>query len=609
MHLDRIDVHGLRAAANAVYQCRLPGRFSVLAGANSGGKSTIVDAIVLSHRDVFPYTPRPSSAVLSQTVAVRTIDVGYALPTDDPSPLGDLLAAHGTTPAWTTTLTSSMGRVSASGNQALVEGQLPVLYLSPTRHPAMDLGGREARLIVELLKSQGLRDRGDKSLNELRGLLAGLIGSVVSKWPVFDAEQRVGAQLAELTAGVAGRVPYLGTTHIDDTFLARVFEFLIHTAGASRVDARRLETEGLGYANLLELAVILAAIPDLTHVIPPPAPAAPPPAFDPAAEADMSDADREAMLRAAEQNSALDEETFFAGQFHALVLLEEPEAHLHSQLQHGLVTYLKEVVQERPEVQVIITTHSDQIVAASDPEDLVVCVGTPAGPVARTIKKFYLSPAHLALTRRQLDVSRSASIFSDRVVLVEGPTDAAVLRAFARVWAGTDRLRCRFIDSLTITVVGSRVGPWLYRLLANPDHPIASKLAVLSDSDGEPVPKWVPVATAKSLGRLQVFHSNPTLEPSLLAGNVEMFKALFGHKVEKSRPWKDGEEPTAAGVAKFFGSNGRSKKASFADEVVSYCAEHPNGVTVPSHMVAMLDFVWDGFAPPAVPATAAAAVT
>ena len=90
--------------------------------------------------------------------------------------------------------------------------------------------------------------------------LAGLIGSVVSKWPVFDAEQRVGVQLAELTAGVAGRVPYLGTTQIDDTFLARVFEFLIHTAGASRVDARRLETEGLGYANLLELAVILAAI-------------------------------------------------------------------------------------------------------------------------------------------------------------------------------------------------------------------------------------------------------------------------------------------------------------------------------------------------------------
>ena len=76
-----------------------------------------------------------------------------------------------------------------------------------------------------------------------------------------------------------------------------------------------------------------------------------------------------------------------------------------------------------------------------------------------------------------------------------------------------------------------------------------------------------------------------------------MFKALFGHNREKSRPWKDGEEPTTAGVANFFGSNGRSKKASFADEVVSYCAEHPNEVTVPSHMVALLDFVWDGFRP------------
>ena len=54
-----------------------------------------------------------------------------------------------------------MGRVSASSGQDLNDGQLPVLYFSPTRNPSLDLGGREARLIVELLKSQGLRDRGE----------------------------------------------------------------------------------------------------------------------------------------------------------------------------------------------------------------------------------------------------------------------------------------------------------------------------------------------------------------------------------------------------------------------------------------------------------------
>lgn len=600
MHLERVVVHGLRAASEVPYSVELPGRFAVVAGANAGGKSTLVDATVLAHHDVFPFTPRPSSAVLSHTVATRTIEVTYALPDADPSPLGDMLSAQGTAPTWVTTLTSSMGRVSASSTQELKNGQLPILYLSPTRNPSIDLAGREAQLIVELLKSQGLRDRGDKSLKELRGLLGGLIGSVVDKWPVNAAEERVGVELAELTDGVSGRVPHFGTTRIDDTFLARVFEFLIATTGTVRAESRRLETEGLGYANLLELAVILAAIPDLTRVSLPAASGSPtddsavPATSEPNAP-ELSDDDRQAQMRAAEQNAALEGETFFAGNFHALVLLEEPEAHLHPQLQHGLVTYLKEVVRNRPEVQVLITTHSDQIVAACDPHDLVVCVRTPDGPAARTVKQFKLNASHRSLARRHLDASRSASIFADRTVLVEGVTDATVLRAFACVWAGGDRVKRRFVDALTITVVGSRVGPWLYRLLVDRHHPISTRLAVLSDSDAKPAPKWIAPATTMSDGRLGVFFSQPTLEPSLVDGNETMFRDLFDHKPVKSRPWRDGGRPSRSNVREFFQEGGRSRKAAFADDVADYCATNPKDVTIPDHIMSLLEFVWEGF--------------
>ncbi len=512
-----------------------------------------------------------------------------------------MLSAHGAPPAWETTLTSSMGRVSASSSQDLRNGQLPVLYLSPTRNPSMDLAGREARLIVELLKSQGLRDRGDKSLRELRGLLGGLIGSVVEEWPVRAAEERVGAQLAELTDGVSGRVPYLGTTTIDDTFLARVFEFLIGAIGGQRADSRRLETEGLGYANLLELAVILAAIPDLTRTTAPPTTSTQDDSMNPpepeSDDPEITDEDRRAEMRAAEENAAMEGETFFAGNFHAIVLLEEPEAHLHPQLQHGLVTYLKEVVRDRPEVQVLITTHSDQIVAACDPDDLVVCVRTQDGPAARTIKRFELRKDHRALARRHLDASRSASIFADRVVLVEGVTDATVLRAFARVWAADDRIKRRFVDALTVTVVGSRVGPWLYRLLVDRDHPICTKLGVLVDSDGKPAPKWIPPAVAMSEGRLGAFSSDPTLEPSLVDGNETMFEDLYGARPAKSRPWPDGGGPSRSGVAEFFKNAGRSRKAAFADDVADYCDTHPDEVVIPGHIESLLDFLWDGFIP------------
>ena len=100
-----------------------------------------------------------------------------------------------------------------------------------------------------------------------------------------------------------------------------MFEFLIATPGTARAGSRRIETEGLGYAHLLELAVILAAIPDLTHVTPPIA--SPPP--DSSEDADLTPEERERLMRAAEVNAAVEGETFFAGSFHAVVILEEPE--------------------------------------------------------------------------------------------------------------------------------------------------------------------------------------------------------------------------------------------------------------------------------------------
>ncbi|WP_164992785.1 hypothetical protein [Streptomyces lydicus] len=48
---------------------------------------------------------------------------------------------------------------------------------------------------------------------------------------------------------------------IDDSYLARVLELMLAVV-EGRTSARPLEVSGLGYVNLLHMAVTLAAIPD-----------------------------------------------------------------------------------------------------------------------------------------------------------------------------------------------------------------------------------------------------------------------------------------------------------------------------------------------------------
>jgi putative ATP-dependent endonuclease of OLD family len=258
------------------------------------------------------------------------------------------------------------------------------------------------------------------------------------------------------------------------------------------------------------------------------------------------------------------------------------------------VSYLKEVVEARPEVQVIMTTHSDEIVAACDPEDLVVLRRDNGLPVARTIKTFNLANSKLEQARRHLDVTRSASLFASRAVLVEGITDAAVLRAMARRWARTDRVRRRFVESLTITVAGSRIGPWLPSLLTKDGSELVDRLAILRDTDGDPEPRWV---TNTRSARFDVFFSDPTLEPSITPGNEALVRDLLAEIGVAEEDLPDDDDDLPAWVARYFKKKGKAKKADFADAFVTECRDPDVDITMPDHINDLLEFLWDGFLP------------
>jgi hypothetical protein len=62
VHLRKLTVEGFRAAGHAPIVCNLPGRFSLLLGANGAGKTTVSEAIYQGHPHRFPRLSAPDAA-------------------------------------------------------------------------------------------------------------------------------------------------------------------------------------------------------------------------------------------------------------------------------------------------------------------------------------------------------------------------------------------------------------------------------------------------------------------------------------------------------------------------------------------------------------------
>lgn len=77
--------------------------------------------------------------------------------------------------------------------------------------------------------------------------------------------------------------------------------------------------------------------------------------------------------------------------------------------------------------------------------------------------------------------------------------------------------------------MGTKVGPWVVRLLATPGHELCSRLAVLRDSDLDfdqtpTPPSW---ASEYDSRIVLVEHSHPTLEPQLTEGNEALIEGAL----------------------------------------------------------------------------------
>lgn len=201
------------------------------------------------------------------------------------------------------------------------------------------------------------------------------------------------------------------------------------------------------------------------------------------------------------------------------LIIEEPEAHLHPQLQNIFFDYLSKL--DNQGFQLFITSHSPTLTAKADLDSLIILQNQN-----NTISSFTIIESPLELKNKKylskfLDVTKSQLFFSNGVILVEGISEVLLLQIFSELIGENKEFSLEKKGAEIVNINGVAFEHFA-KLFNGVDEKkrLNNKCSIITDDDRhkESEKKRAQKALDLKSGNLDVFLAEKTFE-------IELFKA------------------------------------------------------------------------------------
>lgn len=167
------------------------------------------------------------------------------------------------------------------------------------------------------------------------------------------------------------------------------------------------------------------------------------------------------------------------GVYHNLLLVEEPEAHLHPQLQELVHSFLEDANKNDGNIQVIYTSHSPTLASKIDIENINLVYEYGHKKYCLPFSEAKLTEENKKYLQRYLDVTKSQMFFARGILFVEGISEAILIPAMAKA---LDRPLEKYAVEL-INVDSIAFKPFVNLLSSDQVKTCFSKVSIITDDD------------------------------------------------------------------------------------------------------------------------------